>query len=389
MRLRDVALANLQVRRMKTFFLFLGITLALGSVVALVTLTSSLQAQLDRSLAQMGIRFLISPPVEDISYTYNGMVIGDVSPKTQPTLPPDALERVKNLDLPELTGYSPKLVVAAQLRGQDVLLCGLDFPQELALRNWWEVQEGQLPQSPGEILLGAEAARQTGLQVGDTLSLWGEDFRVAGILKKGGEPEDRLIFLDLAKLQSLWGKKALSFIELRFRLNDQDPEEASARYTKILQEEFPQMSVTMVKDENLLRQEVIKQFSRFAALAAAVVFSLGWLMVVLTMMSSVSERVKEIGVLRAIGYRKGHIIQIIFWEAGIISGFGGLAGYLLGLGAGKMILPLVSGASGILVWHPLHLPLVVVLALLVGFSASLYPAYRAARLDPVEAFSRL
>lgn len=384
-----MALANLKVRKGKTLFLFLGIVLAIASVVALSTLGTNLQIALAQQLEKMGLRFLITPPVEAAGYTYHGIVLEEGVSTEEATLPLQALTTLETWDFPPLTGYSPKLVLAASGRGQDLLLCGLNFSWERDLKNWWEVQEGRFPQGSREILLGAKAAFQTGLKVNDEVILWGESFKVAGILREGGQGEDWLVFLNLATLQELSGEKSLSFIELRFQSSPQDLEEAISHYTGLLQEKFPQMEVTVVRDENLLRQDMVREFSHFAGIAAGVVFGLGWLVAALTMMASVNERVKEIGVLRAMGYRQRHIIQIIMWEAGIISGLGGVAGYLLGLGAGRLLLPLILGTSQALVWQPYQLPLVVLLSLVVGFSASLYPAYRAAQLDPIAAFSRL
>lgn len=117
---------------------------------------------------------------------------------------------------------------------------------------------------------------------------------------------------------------------------------------------------------------------------------IGSLVVLVTMMGSVRERTDEIGIFRAIGFRKGHVVKIIFLEAGIISGLAGIIGYCLGLGAANVAVRFFSEShSG---FAPFSFPLAAVaftVALGVGLLSSAYPALMAARLDPNEALRAL
>jgi len=108
------------------------------------------------------------------------------------------------------------------------------------------------------------------------------------------------------------------------------------------------------------------------------------------MMSSVRERTAEIGIFRAIGFRRSHVIRIIYLEASILSGLAGLLGYFVGLGATKLALMLFTDGMGTAVpiefWMPVG---AVTLAAMIGLLASTYPAFMAARLDPSEALRTL
>jgi putative ABC transport system permease protein len=110
------------------------------------------------------------------------------------------------------------------------------------------------------------------------------------------------------------------------------------------------------------------------------------------MMGSVRERTAEIGIFRAIGFRRSHVMRIILIEAGVVSALAGVMGYFLGLGATRAVLPFFAEGHG----HGIEVPMdpllaggAFALALLLGLLASIYPALLAARMDPNEALRSL
>jgi putative ABC transport system permease protein len=116
----------------------------------------------------------------------------------------------------------------------------------------------------------------------------------------------------------------------------------------------------------------------------------GSLVVLTTMMSSVRERKEEIGIFRAMGFRKSHIMGIIFFEAAMISGPAGLIGYLTGTGATFLAVRFFSGLEhATVICDPMLCGGAILLAMVVGLMASIYPAIMAARLDPNTALRSL
>jgi len=133
----------------------------------------------------------------------------------------------------------------------------------------------------------------------------------------------------------------------------------------------------------------LDQFRAFSFGVAVVVILVGALVVFVTMMGSVNERTREIGIFRALGFRRGHVVGLILMEAAAVSLLAGLLGYLAGMGATRLILPFLAEEHPHLVWS---LPLVgssLLLALVVGALASFYPALHASRMDPTEALRAL
>ena len=108
-------------------------------------------------------------------------------------------------------------------------------------------------------------------------------------------------------------------------------------------------------------------------------------MIFTTMMGSVIERTKEIGVLRAIGFRRTHVIKGLVMEVIAISAMGGFVGWASGIATSWAVLPYFSDAGWERQLHPILLVWAIGSALLIGTISSIYPALRASRLDPSEA----
>jgi len=109
------------------------------------------------------------------------------------------------------------------------------------------------------------------------------------------------------------------------------------------------------------------------------------------MMGSVRERTEEIGIFRAIGFRRSHVVRIVLMEAGIISIIAGGLGYFAGLGLTTLSLPFFTHSHhGVAVtFDPLMAGGAICMALCLGLVSSVYPAILAARLDPNEALRAL
>ena len=132
------------------------------------------------------------------------------------------------------------------------------------------------------------------------------------------------------------------------------------------------------------------QFKRFSYAMAGVVIFIGSLIVFVTMMGSVNERTTEIGVFRAIGFRKSHIMRIILLEAAMVSLLAGFLGYVVGMGGAKLALPFMAESkNALLIWNSTVAFGSVGLALALGVLASLYPALHASKMDPIESLRAL
>lgn len=152
-----------------------------------------------------------------------------------------------------------------------------------------------------------------------------------------------------------------------------------------IEEKLPNARVWAVKQAWEAQLGTLNIFSTFSLSLAALILLISSLILGVTMMSSVNERTREIGVFRAIGFRQGHIMVLILLEGTVISFLSGLLGNLVGYGLAIALAQPVGGVETVVVFDPMLAAQAIGLALVVGLCASFFPARQATRLDPVVA----
>ena len=411
MRISTIAFANLKRRKGKALFLTVGIAIGIGTVVAMLSLGASIQQEVGAQLDRFGANILIVPQSNNLALDYGGVSVPGVAFDVH-QLHNDDIQRIREIPYHDrLAVIAPKVLSAADVEGQQAVLAGVDFKQELKLRRWWSIT-GRQPEHEDDVLIGYEAARAfslihsmeaTGPQhaehsghqshpngPADTpftitrnqVSINGQSHHVAGVIAPTGGPEDRMVFGSLVHVQQLVNKPGqLNVVEVSALCKGCPVSDIVAQISSKL----PNAKVSAVQQAVKARTEMVDKLTRFSAVVGAVVLVIGALIIFTTMMGSVVERTKEIGVLRAIGFRRMHIMQGLFIEVAIVSALGGWLGWISGLLASWLALPYFSETSVRLEFHPALLLFAVCAALLIGILSCIYPALRASNLDPSEA----
>ena len=385
MTLKDIAFRNLKRRKSKAAFVLVGLMIGVSAVVAFISLVEALTQDINHKLEEYGANILIVPKTENLSLTYGGLSIGGVSFDMQEIHQGD-LGKIANIkNSQNVAAVGPMLIGGIEVKDRKVLMAGMDFKVYQSLRPWWNIQ-GAVPEEDG-VLVGAEASRILDLHQGKRLKVNGRELIVSGVLDSTGSQDDQILFTRLDTAQSLLGKTGrISMAEVAALCSGCPIDEMVKQISEIL----PGANVMAIKQVVKGRMETLDHFRKGSYLLSAVVALVGGLVVLVTMMGSVRERTSEIGIFRAIGYRKGHIMQIILLEAGIVSALAGVLGYLTGIGITKLSLPFLTTSHSVAVpIDPLLAGAAFVLALGLGLAASLYPALLAARLDPNEALRAL
>lgn len=385
MKLKDIALLNLRRRKAKAAFLLAGLLIGVTTVVALISMVEAMTHDINEKLEKFGANILVVPKTENLSLTYGGLSLGGVSFEMEEIREED-LKKVADIpNAANVAALGPIVLGVVQINERKVLLSGVDFEASRILKPWWKIQG----ETPGEksVILGTEASRILGLKIGDSLRASGHDLEVSGIIAPTGSQDDQLIFAQLATAQTILGKEGrVSMAEVAALCKDCPIEDMVSQISGAI----PGAKVMGIQQVVKSRMETLSHFRKLSMGVSAVVILVGSLVVLVTMMGSVRERTREIGIFRAIGFRRGHIIRVIFLEAGIISALAGILGYLSGTGATRLFVPMFTESTQVAVpFDPVLAAGAFVLSIALGLSASVYPALMAARLDPNEALRSL
>jgi putative ABC transport system permease protein len=387
--LRDVlrvGSAGLRTRPLRVFLSALGIAIGIAAMIAVVGVSSSSRAQLDRQLAALGTNLLTVSPG-------NTLFGGNA---TLPTESIAMISRIGPVQRVAATGkvsdarvYRSDRIPAAHSGGMSVQAAHLDLLRTvtatLADGSWLNAATARYP----AVVLGSTAARRLGIGgAGDGAQVYlgGRWFTVIGILDAVPlAPE-----LDAAALVG-W-PAAESY--LRFdghpttiytRTEDTAVEAVRAVLAATANPQAPnEVKVSRPSDALAARQATDRTFTGLLLGLGAVALVVGGVGVANTMVISVLERRTEIGLRRALGATRGQIRLQFLAESLLLSTLGGVGGVVIGIAVTTLYASTQSWPAVVPAWATAG---GVAATLAIGAMAGLYPAIRAARLAPTQALA--
>ena len=362
-------LKNLRRRRLRTLLTLTGIGMAVGAFVGLVGFSSAFQQQWMRIYSSSGT---------DISVIQGTFL--------NTTLDESATAKLR--ELPVVAQASPAIYnlmdvtpeVNALVYGWNADAFQLDSLQILTGRRF---RDGQR-----EVMLGDLLAQDLNKKPGDILELQGTQFKVTAIYHGASTLEAAAVIMPLDRLQQLSGMEGkVSTIDVRLR--PLPAGEAPVKYLKRAQAEI-QAALPGVRAVPAAERASDNQFVKLAQASAwgtsLLALLIGILGIANTMAMSVFERTREIGILRALGWKRWQVLAHIEVEAVLLGLGGGLLGIVLGWCALRVLAALPQTAS--FFTASLHWPLLaeaVGIAILAGLVAGALPAWHAGQLSPVDA----
>jgi putative ABC transport system permease protein len=383
MDIRNLAWKNLRRRKTRAVFTGLGIFLGIGTFVALSTLTSRMEGAIQDKLDRFGANILVAPRAEEVRLGFGNISLGGTQ-VARAKLSGDDRDRIGSIPMRDrLARVVPYLLHAADASGKEMVWMGLPSRDLSGARPWWRVR-GSLPGSGDEVLLGSEASAALDKGPGGTVSSGKRTFRVAGVLAPTGEKEDSMVIGDLRTVQELAGTPgAVSYIEVAAHCKDCPVDEIVAEISGAV----PGAKVTAIRQVVESRREAVDQFRKLGIGVTAIVLAIAGLVVFVTVMGNVQERTREIGVLRAVGFRRRAILSLLFWETGWIAFFSSALGVVAGVSVSLLSGPLfgVEGAG----FSPGIAAVGLAAGTALGLLGSVPPSRKAAALCPTEAIRSL
>jgi putative ABC transport system permease protein len=395
MKSRDLfrlSLRALMAQTHRTALTALGIAVGIAAVVLLTSIGAGIQRLVLTEFVQFGTNILRVEPGKVTTKGTAGAVIANVKPLTLEDAV--ALMPIRGVEaIVPLVSGNVDVKVANRKRRMTVLGVGSQAPE---LWQFYPAVGRFLPDDAPRtarpfVVLGSKAREElfgTDRPIGALIRIAGEPYRVVGVMQPKGQMTgidlDDSVYIPTGRALAMFNREGASEINVLFDKNA-DSSSIADEVNRILDVRHGTSDFTISTQE-----EMLESLGSILGILTLAVGGLGGISLivggvgVLTIMTiSVSERTREIGLLRAIGSRKRQIMALFLIEAVALSGLGGIAGLILGVG-GAWMLGFLIPALPVKI-SPEFILLAEMLAIFVGLVAGVAPARNAASLDPVEA----
>jgi len=387
MNILTIPLRNTRRKWMKSLLLLVVFTLGVTSIVSLNYVSSAVGDSLEKKLTAFGANILVQPHREKLTVSYGGFSMGDMALGRSDLDEASVSERIGSIELKDrISVIAPKLVTMVKANGTGVGLVGVRFDKERVLKGYWAVN-GAFPSGENNVVVGSKAAASLGLKVGDAVDLNGVEATVSGVLMPTGSDDDSVIFGPMDFVQAHFGAPGrVSFIEVAALCSGCPIEEIVGQLRATAPDADIQALQSIVKQ----RMYSVDFVKRLILTVSLVILFIACCMVGVTMLASVNERIKEIGLMRSIGFGRGSIFAIFCFEAMLIGVLAGIIGYLGGYALSLKVLALLDVAEGATVtFDPLNMALTGLLIVSVSVLSALFPAWKASSIEPSEALISL
>jgi putative ABC transport system permease protein len=337
-----------------------------------------MESHIGEEIEKYGPNIVVTPRTQSISVPYGSVVVGNV------TIPESLVDKIYTIpNNRNLRVLSPKIFGQVSYENSTLLIVGMDPNKEINLKGWWNIS-GLLPQNnTNEAIVGSAVKSLHGLAIGSTILIKNTTLTVVGLLSETGSVDDYCVFLPLHSAQTLLNlNDEVSLIDVGALCKDCPVEVISQQIMAAI----PDVKATPVKQAVETRMKTVEQTASFSLLLASIILVVGLAGVMNTMLASVHERLKEIGIFMSLGADNAHLYKMFFYESAILGLIGGSIGTIAGLISSMLFGPLFIGTTINLAEIPIYtIPLAVILSILTCLTASLYPTWRASKIDPVKA----
>ncbi len=360
-----MVISNILHRPVRTSVSILAVAIEVGMVMLVVGMTTGLLHDSAKRVEGVGADILVQPPGASFFF---GL--------TSAPMPVKIGDRLA--ELPRVVAVAPALFQFGSSGGLNMIY-GIDMESFNRVTGGFVYHEGGPLEGAYDILVDDWYAKANRIKVGQTVDILNHDFRVAGIVEHG---KGSRLFIPLETAEELSGaydKASIFFVKCS------DPAYAD-QVIEAIHKLLPRYQVLSVREYmSLMTSNNLPALQAFITVMVAVAVGIGFLVIFLSMYTTITERTREIGILKSLGASKGYIIEAILREATLLCVVGILAGY-----GGTIIARRAIMAS----FPTLSVELTLEWALWAGLLAlggsligAFYPALRAAQLDPVDALA--
>ena len=356
---------NVLHRPIRTLITVIGVAVEVALVILVVGLTTGLLTESAKRTEGVGADIMVQPPSASVFMAFSGAPM--------PIAIGNKLEQ-----LGYVQAVAPVLVQFNSVNGLDVVY-GLQPASFRAVSGGFVFHAGHELEVADDILVDDVYARGRRIQVGQTLHILEHDFHVAGIVEHG---KGARLFVMMPTLQEMAGahdKASVFFIKC-------DRTDHTPAVMDQIRQLLPRYEIRPLKDFiSLMTSSNLPGLGAFINTMIAIAVAIGFLVIFLSMYTTIIERTREIGVLKSLGASKIYIVRIILSETTLLC----LAGVVSGVGLSyltRTIFIKIFPTLTILI-SPQWILRAGLIAIVGGLLGASYPAWMASRKDPVEALA--
>jgi putative ABC transport system permease protein len=374
-RFTTLLLKNLLRRKTRTLLTAFGVAIAVGATVALLGITDGFERSMVRSFEFRGTDIVVTA--------------SNVLDQLSSDLDQSFGERI--LAIPGVKTVAPGLleVVAYSTESTDISMVlqgwvpGSFLFDDLEIVKGRRVADGDRRRA----MVGVNLAKNIGLDIGDSLELQDVGFEIVGIYRSLSVFENGAVTMPLSELQDTMLREGrVTGFNVIVDSQQDDVSNVCRQIAALQDPNGRSLGLSAMPTKEYVSQSAhIRMAHGMAWMTSIIAVVVGTIGTLNTMIMSVVERVREISILRAIGWRKSRVVRMIVGESLLISIAGAVVGVLAATGLTRWLSSLPA-ASNFLEGYiaPVVFAKGFLLALLVGLIGGLYPAFRAARLLPAE-----
>lgn len=360
-----LAIANIFQKKVRSIISMLAVGLGIALLLVLVGMTKGSIAEVATRIQNVGGDII----VQQAGSTNFLALKSGILPERY---------RQKLLEIPGVAAVSPVVTWTTSFRNQLYVVYGIDPEQFSSIGGGLQIVEGRTLQNSGEVVVDSRMAAATHLAIGADIDMLGSTFRIVGIAKEGIGAR---IFLLMSELQGmLHQEERVSLFFVRCVSPGVVKQTAGAIETNLKGVRCQMLEG--FADEMARSMSGLKEFISAVTVTTLLV---SLLVIALAMYMTVLEKTREIGILKSLGASRRFIVGNILVESLMLTGAGVLAGYALTIGAVEFLAR----------WYPLLTvkvtPFWIVasgaLGIAAGILGAVYPAWFAARQDPVRALA--
>jgi putative ABC transport system permease protein len=366
-------LRNMGRRKLRTGLTISGIVIGILALTVMGSMSEYFNNLVGRAVTLLGTNIVVSPKSE----TLDAVLTPGDGRKIERVPGVRAVFPVANDTLEELSGVSfgiPDIVLALPPEhSQDI------YPSVTLKKGRW-LQRGD----DYGVVVGSKLADKHKLDLGSTLKYHDHNFTVVGVMNETQTTPDSLAIMSIETVRRLLKAPDLT---VGYYVVPEDADQSKA-IAQGIRDVLDNVTVQTAQEAGDQARQALAIFEVILISGAVLAVFVGGLAVINTMIMSVNERRHEIGLKKAIGASNGEIVFEYLVEAAVIGLVGGLLGLLLGWGLAGLLNAVTAqalGGSSIFTVTPRLVLIAMAFAVGLGGMAGLYPAWNAARLDPVQA----